>query len=161
MNEIVNEHPFFALLALVALIILGFISWKKGKKLAAQIQVLAAQNYVFSRVSRIQSDDKQHPAVGPVIYYGNSNHNASDVEFQFRYAYKNGSWRAYIIYQPSYKGRNDARTVTHRYYDSNERAHYVCWDTPIEELKDIQIVSKFWADCTLEYIATGERFGPN
>ena len=39
--------------------------------------------------------------------------------------------------------------------------YYVCWDTPIAQIKDMQNVSKFWADNILEYIATGKRFGHN
>ena len=111
-------------------------------------------------VNQEVSRDNQKTTVGPVIYYGNSKHNASDVEFRFKYMLVNGGWRAYIIRQPSFKGRNESLSVTHRYRDSNNNMYYVCWDTVITDIKDIQNVSKFWADCILEYIATGKRFGP-
>ena len=117
------------------------------------------QRQVADRMERKMDDTSI--TVGPVIYYGNSNHNASDVEFRFKYVYKNGSWRAYIIRQPSFNGRDEALTVTHRYRDIDNNMYYVCWDTPIAQIKDMQNVSKFWADNILEYIATGKRFGHN
>lgn len=120
------------------------------------------QNQVVSRVERQMSNNSSHnsqnTAFGPVIYYGNSNHNATDVEFRFKYVYKNGSWRAYIIRHPSFNGRDEALAVTHRYRDTDNNMYYVCWDTPIIQIKDIQNVSRFWADNILEYIATGKKF---
>lgn len=122
------------------------------------------QNRAVSRMERQEnapsSDNNLNITVGPVIYYGNSKHNALDVEFRFKYVYKRGSWRAYIIRQPSFNGRDESLTVTHRYRDTDNNMYYVCWDTPIAQIKDMQNVSKFWADNILEYIATGKRFGP-
>lgn len=104
------------------------------------------------------SNNNQHATVGPVIYYGNSNHNASDVEFKFLYMYKGGSWRAYIMRQPSLNGRSEDLHSTHRHYDSDNNRHYVCWLNDIAQLKDMQNISKAWADNILEYIATGKTF---
>lgn len=111
-------------------------------------------------VNSLANNVANQTSYGPVIYYGNSDHNAIDVEFRFKYELNDGKWRAYIVKQPAFNGRDEALAVTHRYYDSVKRMHYVCWDTPIYQIKDMQNVSKFWADCILEYIATGKRFGP-
>lgn len=119
-----------------------------------------ASNQVIN-TNRMQANyDKSITEIGPVIYYGNTNHNVKDVEFRFKYVMKDGSWRAYILRQPSFNGRNDSLTITHRYRDPENNLHYVCWDTPLYQIKDIQIVSKAWADNILEYIATGTKFGP-
>lgn len=112
-------------------------------------------------INRIQPNfNKKDIEIGPVIYYGNTNHNAKDVEFRFKYVMKNGSWRAYILRHPSFNGRDESLTITHRYRDPENNLLYVCWDTPLYQIKDIQSVSKAWADNILEYIATGTRFGP-
>lgn len=118
------------------------------------------ENNNSARHSQNLMNVNQHDSVGPVIYYGNTNHNARDVEFRFKYVFKNGSWRAYILRHPSFNGRDEALTVTHRYRDHENNMYYVCWDSPVVQLKDMQNVSKFWADSILEYIATGKKFGP-
>lgn len=94
---------------------------------------------------------------GPMVYYANDNHGRRDREYRFNYKKVNGSWRAYILRMPSLGGRDSSGTVTHRLYDGTKP--YVCWDSRVNSLKDMQTISRVWADSIQEYIATGKRFG--
>ncbi len=96
---------------------------------------------------------------GPVIYYANDNHNSRDKEYRFNYKNIGGNYRAYILRTPSFGNRDQSGVVTHRLWD-DENKPYVCWDTNIKTLRDMQNVSRAWADNIQEYIATGRRFGP-
>ena len=96
---------------------------------------------------------------GEIIYFANDRHNSSDTLFTFNYCQlPDNSWRAYITSMPSLNGRPSSGTITHRLWDG-ENKPYVCWNTDLYALSDIQNVSKFWADCIVEYIATGKKFG--
>lgn len=94
---------------------------------------------------------------GPMVYYANDNHGRRDREYRFNYKKVNGSWRAYILRMPSLGGRDSSGAVTHRLYDGSKP--YVCWDSRVNTLKDIQTISRVWADSIQEYIATDKRFG--
>ena len=94
---------------------------------------------------------------GPMVYYANDNHGRRDKEYRFNYKKVNGFWRAYILQMPSLEGRASDGHTTHRLWDGSRP--YVCWDTPVGSLGDIQAISRVWADCIQEYIATGKRFG--
>ena len=94
---------------------------------------------------------------GPMIYYANDRHGSRDKEYQFNYKRVGGSWRAYILRMPDLGNRESGGHVTHRLYDNGRP--YVCWDRPVNTLKDMQTISKVWADNIQEYIATGRRFG--
>ncbi len=94
---------------------------------------------------------------GPMIYYANDRHGRRDKEYRFNYKYVGNSWRAYILRMPSLGRRERSGVVTHRHFDGNKP--YVCWDTPIQSLKDMQTISRVWADNIQEYIATGKTFG--
>lgn len=94
---------------------------------------------------------------GPIVYFANDNHHQGDNEYRFNYKKVSGSWRAYIIKMPSLKNRDQSGLVTHRLFDNGQP--YVCWDSPVNTLKDMQTISKVWADNIQEYIATGKRFG--
>ena len=110
------------------------------------------------RVTNPQPADRsQLSETGNMIYYANNRHGRRDYEYKFNYKKVNGAWRAYIIRMPDLNGRNGAASITHRLYDNGNA--YVCWDTPLSTLKEAQIVSKKWADCLQEYIATGKEFG--
>lgn len=95
--------------------------------------------------------------LGPVVYFANNNHGLTDREYCFEYKKSNGTWRAYILRMPSLMGRNPSGLVTHRLFDGDKS--YVCWDSPVSSLKDMQTISKVWAECMQEYIATGKSFG--
>ena len=94
---------------------------------------------------------------GPMVYYANDKHGRADKEYQFNYKKVDNSWRAYILRMPSLGGRDSSGAVTHRLYDNGQP--YVCWDSAVTSLKDMQTISRVWADCIQEYIATGKRFG--
>lgn len=101
---------------------------------------------------------------GPMVYYANSRHGRCDKEYRFNYKQVYDSqfgkitWRAYILRMPSLRGRNSDAHTTHRWHDSNNN-YWVCWDRPVNSLKEIQAISRAWADHIQEYIATGKRFG--
>ena len=95
---------------------------------------------------------------GPMVYYANDNHGAADKEYRFNYKKVNGTWRAYILRMPSLGNRNAAGTLTHRFWDHDNKP-YICWNREVLSLKDIQTISRVWADNIQEYIATGKHFG--
>lgn len=105
-----------------------------------------------------------HGETGPMIYFANDAHGRADREYQFNYkwVYDNNihanTWRAYILRMPSLGGRPSDGHSTHRWSDANGN-HWVCWDSPITSLTEMQSVSRLWADSVQEYIATGKRFG--
>lgn len=95
---------------------------------------------------------------GPMIYYADNPHNRRDCEYRFNYKKVDGSWRAYILRMPSLSGRDGDLHTTHRFTDGHG-TYWVCWDTPVSSLKDMQTISRVWANNVQEYIATGKRFG--
>jgi len=92
-----------------------------------------------------------------MVYYANDRHGRRDKEYCFNYKKVGSSWRAYILKMPSLDNRDASGIVTHRLYDNGRP--YVCWDRSVNTLKDMQTISKVWADNIQEYIATGKRFG--
>lgn len=95
---------------------------------------------------------------GPIYYFANGSGSLDERTFCFSYEKINGSWRAYIEKMPPLKSRDSSFVVTHRLRATDGRT-YVCWDSPIKSLHEMETVSKMWADCICEYIATGKRFG--
>ena len=74
-------------------------------------------------------------------------------EYCFNYKKVGSGWRAYILRMPSLRGRNDGSGVIHRLHDNG--GYYICWDSQVNTLKDMQIISRRWADNIQEYISTG------
>lgn len=99
----------------------------------------------------------QKNETGPMVYYANDRHGGKDREYRFNYKKVNGSWRAYILRMPSLGNRSTDGHATHRLWDGSKP--YVCWDSPVNSLSDMQTISRVWADNIQEYIATGKRFG--
>lgn len=105
-----------------------------------------------------------HGETGPMIYFANDAHGRADREYQFNYKWVyDGSlhaytWRACILRMPSLCGRPSDGHTTHRWSDADGN-HWVCWDSPVTSLTEMQSVSRLWADSVQEYIATGKRFG--
>ena len=95
---------------------------------------------------------------GTMVYFANDHHGRTDKEYQFNYKKIDGEWRAYILRMPSLGSRDSSGLVTHRLYDGAGDP-YVCWDRPVRSLKDMQAISRVWADSIQEYIATGKTFG--
>ena len=94
--------------------------------------------------------------LGPVNYYANDSHNSPDVWFQFQYKKVGDKWLTYIARMPGLQGRDPNLHLTHRY--TNGSTYWICRDPQPANLKDAQAVSRVWADCITEYIATGKTF---
>lgn len=101
---------------------------------------------------------------GSMVYYADNPHGVEDCEyrFNFRYIYDTKldarTWRAYILRMPNLRGRSSDGHIIHRWSD-NIGNHWVCWNSPVQSLKDMQSISRFWANGVQEYIATGKHFG--
>lgn len=93
---------------------------------------------------------------GPMVYFANDRHGRSDKEYRFNYKKVNGGWRAYILRMPSLGNRNSGSSTIHRLQDGNQ--YYICWDRQVNTLKDMQTISRRWADSIQEYLSTG-KFG--
>jgi hypothetical protein len=108
-------------------------------------------------IVQIGGTSRSATETGPMVYYANDTHGRRDKEYRFNYKKVNGSWRAYILRMPSLGNRSTDGHATHRLWDGTKP--YVCWDSPVHSLSDIQTISRVWADNIQEYIATGKRFG--
>lgn len=101
---------------------------------------------------------------GAMVYYANDRHGRSDREYRFNYKkvydtqFQKYCWRAYIVRMPSLCGRDPDLHKTHRFTNGSGQ-YWVCWDSPVNTLKDMQAISRVWADSLQEYIATGKLFG--
>lgn len=146
------------IIAVIVVIISGIVIWNMKKDSASPNQpVVPVTN------SRQQSSQptmlSTRTETDPMVYYANDTHGATDKEYRFNYKKVNGAWRAYILRMPSL-GNRDARSIpTHRLWDDDNKP-YICWNSSVTSLKDIQNISRVWADSIQEYIATGKRFGP-
>ena len=90
---------------------------------------------------------------GPMVYFANDKHGRPDKEYRFKYKKVGNGWRAYILRMPSLGGRDDNSSITHILHDND--GYYICWDSPVNTLKDMQNISRTWADCIQEYISIG------
>ena len=110
------------------------------------------------------SDTRNSNETGIMVYYANDKHGRSDREYRFNYKrvydsnFQKYCWRAYIVRMPSLCGRDPDLHKTHRFTNGSGQ-YWVCWDSPVNTLKDMQNISRFWADSVQEYIATGKEFG--
>lgn len=110
------------------------------------------------------STNRNSNETGVMVYYANDRHGRSDREYRFNYkrVYDSNlqkyTWRAYIIRMPSLCGRDANLHKTHRFTNGNGQ-YWVCWDSAVNSLKDMQAISRVWADSIQEYIATGKLFG--
>ena len=73
---------------------------------------------------------------------------AADYWFSFERE-PDGSYRAYILGQPTYGARDASLHATHRLV-SNAR-YYVCWDRPLTTFDAACRVAAMWADATQEF----------
>ena len=88
------------------------------------------------------------------IFYRTKDGRA-DYHFSFE-EQSDGTWRAYILDQPSYRSRDTSAHATHRLSDGSRK--YVCWTDPLYSLTKAKQVASFWADKTQKYIRTGKKF---
>lgn len=79
------------------------------------------------------------------------------VDYRFSFELESaGSWRVYIMDQPSYGQRASDAHTTHRL--SSGGRQYVCWTTRLRTLEEAKQVAALWAEATQNYIRTGTRF---
>lgn len=103
------------------------------------------------------SAQRAERGTGSMIYMANGARPGQDNEFRFNYKKCGSGWRAYIIKMPSLGSRDSGVGVTHRFHD--QEGYYVCWNSTIPTLKQMQTTSKIWADNIQKYIQTGQSFG--
>lgn len=87
--------------------------------------------------------------------YYRSSDGAADYRFSFE-EQPDGTWRAYIESQPSYRGKATDAHSTHRLMDGDR--NYICWTAPLHSLDEAKQVAALWADATQKYIRTGQQF---
>lgn len=78
--------------------------------------------------------------------------------FRFQLVPFGGIFRIYILIQPPYQGRSEGLVATHRHQDSS--GCYICIAAGTEPETVAEALSwyEYWADRTVEYIATGRGF---
>ena len=69
---------------------------------------------------------------------------------------RNGTWRVYVLQQPSYQSRATNNHAIHMLSDGSKQ--YICWDSPIQTFSEATRVAALWAEKTIEYIRTGKSF---
>lgn len=95
------------------------------------------------------------PATERLIY--RTKDNQADYRFEF-VTHSDGTERAYILAQPSYRNRDPGPHPTHRYFDSDRNQHYICFDPPPESRDLMTKISAQWAENTQLYIRYGTSF---
>lgn len=145
----------------VILLIIGVVAVIKVVTLIHQNQNSNSnsenRNQRSTSVNTRITSEREVTETGSMVYYANDRHGLQDKEYRFNYKQVGGEWRAYILKMPSLGNRDTSGVITHRKYDNGRP--YVCWDSSVHSLKDMQTISKVWADNIQEYIATGKRFG--
>lgn len=139
------------ILVLVSAVLTGIVIYQRGANRNQQTTHTAphtAQRYVPL---------SQQSETGRMIYFANDRHGRKDKEYHFNYKKVDGSWRAYILRMPDLGSRDPNSISTHRLWDNGQP--YICWKGRVISLKDMQTISRHWADAIQEYIATGKRFG--
>ncbi len=116
----------------------------------------ATENRAPQRRPLVPADRNNITETGQMIYFANDRHGRSDKEYRFNYKKVGDGWRAYILKMPSLGNHSSESAIIHRLHDSN--GYYICWDRPVNSLKDMQNISRRWADSIQTYIATG-HFG--
>lgn len=76
-------------------------------------------------------------------------------EFSFE-KLADGSYRTYILSQPSYGGRDTGCSVIHR-LSANDR-YYICRKPEPRSLEEARKTAAGWATRTDRYILTGRKF---
>lgn len=153
---------------LIAVIWIGYLVYRDyhSKNGGGSQSAPHSQRTTQVRTPSMASQGRNYPLVpasrdnitetGMMVYFANDRHGRSDREYRFNYKKVGGGWRAYILRMPSLGNRDSSGAVTHRLYDGS--GYYICWDRQVNSLKDMQTISRRWADSIQEYISTG-RFG--
>ena len=146
---------------IVSVIAAGYYIYKKHNETNTvnnvQHQPHQQNNTTANRQRNAQTQERTE--TGCMIYFANGRHGQADKEYRFNYKKINGAWRAYILKMPDLRGRDANSIHTHSLWDDDHKP-YICWKGSVTSLKDMQNISRVWADSIQEYIATGTRFGP-
>ena len=141
----------------IIFVIAGVILWKKMKANRQNGHRTTTTNE--TNAQPVTVTDASETETGPMVYYANDRNGSRDKEYRFNYKKINDAWRAYILRMPSLGSRDAGSIATHRLWDDNNNP-YICWDSKVTSLSDMQNISREWADCIQEYKASGKRFGP-
>jgi hypothetical protein len=90
----------------------------------------------------------------------NKYYRTKDGQADYKFSFEKESssnWRAYILSQPSYRGRAEDADSTHRL--TNKGRKYICWTDRLKTQEQAESVASVWADYTQDYIRTGNKFG--
>lgn len=90
---------------------------------------------------------------GTLVYYSLDGTAAFRFKFEVKHA---GGIRIYVLEQPPYLGRSEESIPTHRIF-ANGRS-FICFDPLPTTIENARKVARAWAELTLRYIRTGERF---
>ena len=90
---------------------------------------------------------------GTLVYYSLDGTAA----FRFRFEVQpRGGIRIHILEQPGYCGHSEESIPTHRIFENGHT--FICFDPPPATTEDARRIARAWAELTLRYIRTGERF---
>lgn len=115
----------------------------------------AAYRHTGTRTTRVGTFDAFRARVGAETDYYSRDGTAV---YRFRFVEDAGSWRAYIVRQPSYGGRPEGPHESHRLGHGANR--WVCWAPEPTSRAGITEAARLWADGTQLYIATGRFPSP-
>ncbi len=109
-------------------------------------------------IAEVRNSNAVNPNdIGPMVYFPSHTYDLEDYEYRFKFVRVGNTWRAYIERMPDLRGRDPNGHLTHRFWD-NDNKTYVCWDSPITRLSDMQTIARVWADNLQSYIANGTTF---
>jgi hypothetical protein len=109
----------------------------------------------MKRSTRSARPDLVPPGVFHATIYYRTKDGRADYGFSIE-RQSDGSYRPYILSQPSYQGRDSGAHPTHRLSDGGR--YYVCWTKKLWSDAEARKVAALWADATQEYIRTGREF---
>jgi hypothetical protein len=98
--------------------------------------------------------NRSHSMTWSNVFYRTKDGRA-DYQFSIE-RQSDGTYRVFIISQPSYGDRSTGAYETHRLTAGGRR--YVCWNQPLGSQEDAMSVAALWADATQRYIKSGRRF---
>ncbi|MEI6972757.1 MAG: hypothetical protein WCL44_14725, partial [bacterium] len=132
------------------------ITWPDAESIAARWAELTGRYILHGTLFEMPAAPQRH-AISPPDDEDETTQTIGGGRYVFEHVNEGGGWRAYIITQPSYGGRNDGTHATHRLHDTGGR-RYVCWSTTVATKEESRGVAKMWAGATDRYIATGATF---
>lgn len=79
-----------------------------------------------------------------------------DYKYEFQILKTKGEIRIYILAAPSYAKRKVTAHLTHRYFDSICKNHYVCCGSAPKNFNDAKEFARLWCRYTTLYVETGK-----